>query len=64
MKIQSQLRSLVTSVDNSIVADNIEFAGDIFYVLYVVSGIPSKVNISLYNLAKEKSQLIPNPTVW
>ena len=33
VKIQSQLRSLVTSVDNSIVADNIEFAGDIFYVL-------------------------------
>ena len=33
VKIQSQLRNLVTSVDNSIVADNIEFAGDIFYVL-------------------------------
>ena len=32
VEIQSQLRSM-ESVNNSIVADNVDFAGDIFYVL-------------------------------
>ena len=53
VEIQSQLRVMV-SVDSSNVADNVDFAGDIFDVLLcsssTASGIPSQVNISLYNL--------------
>ena len=51
VEIQSQLRSM-GYVDNSIVADNVDFAGDIFYVLqYLVSQAKSTFHCITYHFS-------------
>ena len=49
VEIQSQLRSMGYVVDNSIVADNVDFSGDIFYVLqYLVSQAKSTFHCIIF----------------